>query len=100
MSYKRLLLGDANIVRSWQAAQTSRPQLLGVPLKHVSCLDTLATSLEEVSDELDYVVISVITGMLIEEGSAADVTGSCRTIVEGVVKRVCNVARRTSRVQV
>ena len=100
MSYRRLIIGDANVVRSWQAAQLARPQFASIPLKTVSCMDTLSSSLEDISNELDYVVVSVMTGLVIEEGSASDVRGSSFSIIDGVVKRVVNVAKRTSRVQV
>ena len=101
MAYKRLILGDANIVRSWQAAQLARPKdLVGASLKSATCLDTLSASLESVSDEVDYVVVSVMTGLLLEDVSPSDLKGSSVNILEGVVRRVCSTAKRTSRVQV
>ena len=74
--------------------------IFSVPFRSVSCVDTLASSLEDISNELDYVVVSVMTGLVIEEGSAADIRGSCVSILDGVVKRVNNVAKRATRVQV
>ena len=100
MVYKRVILGDANVVRSWQAAQVAMPQLLGVQLYPVSCFDTLSASLESVTTEADFAVVSVVTALLLDEGSGTDVKGTCCNILEGVVKRVCSVAKRHSRVQV
>ena len=98
MAYKRLILGDANIVRFWQ---TSTSVLVaGVPMKAVSCLDTLESSLGTVSDELDFVALSFLTSLIIEEGSPSDVKGSCANIVEAAVKLVSASARKSARVEV
>ena len=100
MSYQRLIVGDANVARFWQASQTARPQLLGVLLKPVSCFDTLTSALDTITDELDYAIISVLTGLLIEEGSANDVLSTSSSVLESVVKRVCGRADRAQRVEV
>ena len=100
MTYRRLIIGDSGVARFWQASQTARPQLLGVVLKPVSCFDTLASALDSVCDEMDYAVISVLTGLLIEEGTSADVSGSCSSVLDAVVKRVCGAAGRSPRVEV
>ena len=68
--YRRLLLGDANLVRFWQAAQSARPQLKDVPIKSASCLYTLESGLELVSDEFDYIIISMMTSVIIDDASA------------------------------
>ena len=100
MAYRRLLIGDANVVRFWQAAQVSRPQLNGVSLKAVSCLDTLDSALEGVSNELDYVIVSVVTSFLIEESSQTDISVSSFNVLQNIVKRVMSSAKRAQRVQV
>ena len=88
------------MARFWQASQTARPQLLGVTLKPVSCLDTLSSALDSISDELDYSIVSVLTSFLIEEVSSDDVLGGARAVLESVVKRVCNAAGQHPRVEV
>ena len=100
MTYSRLIIGDASVARFWQASQTARPQLLGVVLKPVSCLDTLSSALDTISNELDYAIVSVLTGILIEEGSSADVPGTTRSVLDAVVKRVCVAADRVPRIEV
>ena len=100
MSHRVLVLGDANVGRHWQAFQGCRPQLQGVPFRSVSCLDTFDTAMSSVTDELDYVLISVLTSMLLDEGSAQDVRGSCTNILGLVAKRLVAVAKKSSRVEV
>ena len=100
MTYSRLILGDSNIVRFWQAAQQARPQLVGVPLKPVSCHDTLTSALSSITDELDYVIVSVLTSFLIEEGSTVDCRKTCFNVIEMVVKGVSCAARKSKRVEV
>ena len=100
MPYRSLIVGDVNVARVWQAAQLARPQLVGVPLKVASCLDTLVSGLADVTDELDYVLVSVLNSMLLEEGSAADVSKSCSNIVSEVLTVVNAAAKKSSRVEV
>ena len=100
MSYQILIVGDANIVRFWEAAQLSRPQLVGVTLKPVSCMDTLASSLSDVNDGLDFVLVSVLTSLLVEEASATDVKGSSYNIIKDAYKLVLAAAKRAGRVEV
>ena len=100
MGYRTLLLGDSNIVRAWQAAQTSRPQLVGMPLQAVSCMDTLASGLSSVTDELDYVIVAILSSMLTEEGSAGDVIGSCTNIISDAVRTIAAAAKKSGRVEV
>ena len=100
MTYSRLIIGDGNVVKFWSASQSARPQLVGVPLKSVVCMDTFDAALQEVSQELDYVLMSIVTGFLIEEGSALDVRGSCVNILEGVLAKVDRVAKRHENVEV
>ena len=71
MTYTRLLIGDSNVGRFWASAQTARPQLVGVPFKSATCLDTFSSALSDVTDALDFVMVSVLTGLLIDEGSAS-----------------------------
>ena len=100
MTYSRLVIGDSNIVRFWQAAQLARPQLVGVPLKPVSCHDTLSAALDSITDELDYVIVSVLTSFLIEEGSSVDVRNTCFSVIESVVKGISRAAIKSKRVEV
>ena len=100
MGYRALLLGDVHVVLSWQAAQTSRPQLVGMPMTAANCLDTLTSGLASVTDELDYVIVSVLSSMLNEEGSAADVRGSCSNIISDAIRVISAAAKRSSRVEV
>ena len=100
MSYQRLVIADANIGRSWQASQLARPQLVGVPLKNAACLDTLASSLMDVTDALDYVVISVATSLVLDEASSTDVRGSSFNVFETMVKHVMAAAKKSARVEV
>ena len=98
MAYKRIILGDANIVRFWQASQLARPQLMGVTLKPVSCLDTLDAALGAVNDELDYALVSIVTSMLIDGVSVNDLEVSSHNIIEAAVKRLVATARKSARV--
>ena len=100
MSYHRLVVGDVNVVRFWQAAQLARPQLVGVPLKTVGCVDTLSSALAEVNDALDYVVVSVATTLLLEEATSVDVRGSSLNVFESLVKHITAAAKKSSRVEV
>ena len=52
MVYSQLIIADDNVVRFWPSCQLSRPQLVGVELKSVLCMDTLKSALEEVTDRL------------------------------------------------
>ena len=98
--YRSLFLGDANIGRFWQAFQSSRPQLRNSQYKSVVCLDTLDTALEAVTDELDFVVLSVLTSLILDEGSGADIRGTVTNIVDAAKKRVVAAARKSSRCEV
>ena len=100
MPYKILILGDANIVRFWDASQVARPQLLGVSLKPVSCFDTLTSALSIITDETDLVLLSFLTSFLLEEASAVEVRSTCTTIITDVVKRLVPVAKKSSKVEV
>ena len=100
MTYSRLIIGDANVARFWQASQLARPQLVGVPLKTASCLDTFATSLSDVTDAIDYVVISVITSLLLDEVSSTDVANSSHNVFQSAFQHVEASAKRASRVEV
>ena len=98
MTYQRLIIGDSSVSRFWQASQIARPQLLGVLLKPVSCLDTLSSALDSISDELDYAIVSVMTSLLIEECS--DDADGAKGVLEAIVRRVRTAAERSQRVEV
>ena len=100
MSYRRIIIGDVNVGRFWQAAQSARPQLREVPLRNTFCLDTLEASLDGVSDELDMVILSVLTSMIVEEGSASDVSGSASNIIDQALRRVIGSAKKSRRCEV
>ena len=100
MTYQRLIVGDSTIVRFWQAAQLARPQLVGVALKPASCLDTLSSGLSDVTDELDYVVVSMLTSYLTEEASGIDVRASTLSLISDVVRVISATAKRAPRVEV
>ena len=100
MGYKSLLIGDANVVRFWQASQTARPQLLGVPLRSVTCVDTLESALGSVTDEYDFVLVSVATSFLLEEGSCTEVRVSSTNILTDLTRRVSAAAKKSPRAQV
>ena len=100
MPYQFVIVGDANVVRFWEAAQVARPQLVGVGLKPASCFDTLSSALADVNDGLDFVVVSVLTSLLVDEASGTDVKGSSSNILSGAVKVVCAAAKKSGRVEV
>ena len=100
MAYKIVLIADANVVRFWDEAQKARPQLLGVSLKPVSCLDTLSSALADVNDGHDLALVSVLTTLLIDEASASDVRGSCYNVIRDVIKRIIATAKKSKRVEV
>ena len=98
--YKRLIIGDGNVVRFWQAAQISRKELLGVRLHHVSCMDTLDSSLGEITDEFDYVLVSVLTSLVLDEVSSSDIRKSGTNLFGDVTRRIAAAAKKSSRAQV
>ena len=100
MTYRRLIIGDVNVGRFWQAAQSARPQLRDVQLRNTFCLDTLEASLDGVTDELDLVILSVLTSLIVDEGSAADVSGSTSNIIDQALRRVIGCARKSKRCEV
>ena len=100
MPYQLIILGDANIARFWEDAQITRHQLVGAVFKPVSCLDTLTSALSEVNDGFDFVIVSILTTMLLEEGSASDLSSSCHNVVRDVVKRLCLSAKKSAKVEV
>ena len=100
MSYRRILIGDVNVARFWQSIQAARPQLKEVAFKHASCLDTLETALASVTDEHDYAVVSMVTSVLIDDGSASDVLGSCSNALEASLKRIISAAKKSKNCQV
>ena len=100
MTYVRLLVGDSNVVRFWDSAQVSRRDLAGVVLKSATCLDTLRSSLSEVTDALDFVVVSVLTSLATDEGSAFDVRPTCLTIFKDAIRIVSDTAKKSGRVEV
>ena len=100
MTYTRLIVGDSNVARFWQASQLARPQLVGVPLKTVSCLDTLAVALSDVNDSFDFVVVSVSTCLVLEEASSSDVKGSSSNVFEAMIKHVSAAAKKAPRAEV
>ena len=100
MTYKRLIIGDANITRFWPDCQSARPQLVAVPMRPAKCLDTLSSALSEVTDEFDCILISVLTSMLIDEASSADVSGSSFNIIRDAVRLISASAKKSSKVEV
>ena len=100
MTYRVLLLGDANVARFWEAAQVARPQLVGMTFKPVSCSDTFAASLQDVNDGFDYVLVSVLTSLLLEECLAAEIEGTSMNIIPDLVKQLCLAAKKSSKVEV
>ena len=100
MSYKVMIVADANVVRFWDAVQLARPQMVGVSLRPVSCLDTLSAALSDINDGIDYALVSVLTTLLLEEASASDVRASSYNIIRDVVKRVVACAKKSGRVEV
>ena len=100
MGYSQLIIGDANITRFWQANQLAKPQLVGVPLRSVSCYDTLNSAFEDVTDGLDYVLLSVVTGFLIDEGSPLDVRRTSVNILSSVLAPLADAAKKSDKVEV
>ena len=98
--YRCLYLGDANVGRFWQTVQGSRTQLQSAQYRAVSCLDSLETALSTVTDELDYVVVSSLTAMILEEGNSLDIRGSVSNIVDGARRRLTAAAARSLRCEV
>ena len=100
MGYRSLIVGDANVVRFWQASQLSRPQLVGVPMKSVTCFDTLDSAMKDVSDEYDYIVVSLLTSFILDEASSTDVRESCRNVVDAVMRPIVGAAKRAAHAEV
>ena len=100
MPYTLMILGDANVARFWEAAQVARPQLVGVTFKPISCMDTFSASLTDVNDGFDFVLVSVLTSLLVEECSSTDVTASSQNIIVDLVKLLRLAAKKSSKVEV
>ena len=100
MAYRRILVGDVNVGRFWQAMQGARPQLKDVPFRQAGCPDTLETALAHVSDEYDLAVVSMVTSVLIEECSAIDIKGSAVNCLEPIIKLIVAAAKRSAHCQV
>ena len=100
MPYSMMIIGDANVARFWDAAQVARPQLVGVAFRPVSCMDTISSSLREVNDGLDFVLVSVLTSLLLEECSSADVAGTSKNIIGDLAKHLSLAAKKSSKVEV
>ena len=100
MAYTRLIIGDSSIARFWAAAQLARPQLMSTAFKESSCLETLASALSDVNDSLDSVLVAVLSDLIIEEASSADITASCTNIVGDVFRALQRAASRSANVQV
>ena len=100
MVYSQMIIADDNVVRFWGACQLARPQLLGAVLKPVACFDTLSSALGDVTDKIDLVLLSVMTGFLVDEGSASDDSGSCRNVLDSVFRPIYSAAKKSSNVQV
>ena len=100
MSYRRILVGDVNVGRFWQAIKGARPQLSEVPFLSVTCLDTLEAALEKISDELDFAIVSMVTSVLIDECSAMDVRASAANALDPVVRRIVAAAKKSAHCQV
>ena len=100
MTLRRILIGDANIGRFWQALKGARPQLKDVQCRQASCLDTLETAHDQVSDEYDLAILSLVTSILLDECSSADVKGSAINAIDPVVRRVVGAAKKSSHCQV
>ena len=94
------MIGDSNVARSWQSAQAVRRDLVGVPLRSVSCFDTMEAALAEVTAELDYVVMSFDTSLVLDEASPVDVRGSCQNVFESVIKHLVAAAKKSVSVEV
>ena len=100
MVYSQLVIADDNVVRFWPAAQLARPQLLGVRLRSVLCYDTLTNAFEEVDNGLDFVLASVLTGFLVDEGCSTNIAGSCQNILETAFRPIYSAAKKSPKVQV
>ena len=100
MVYSQMIIADANVVRFWSACQLSRRELVNVQLQPVVCFDTLASSLEAINDSLDLVIVSVLTGFLIEEGSGLDIRGTCSNVLSSALRPIYSAAKKSSKVEV
>ena len=98
--YRCLFLGDANVGRFWPSVQGSRSQLRSAQYRSVSCLDTLESALSSVTHEYDYVVVSALTSMILEEGSPLDIRRTVSNIVDGAKRRLTAAAKRSLRCEV
>ena len=58
------------------------------------------SALEEVTDRLDLVLMSMLTGFLVDEGSILDIPGSCRNVLDTVFRPIYSAAKKSSNVQV
>ena len=102
MTYRQLILGDANVGRFWQAAHGRLSSLRSATFTSVTCPDTLQAGLGQVTDEFDFVIVSASTSLMLDEGaaSASDLRGTTRNILDMMTKQVSAAAMKSKRCEV
>ena len=95
MTYKRLIFCDANVGKLWQQMQSVRPELHEVSFRSASCLNTLFTALGVVSDQNDFVIVSEMTSLLIDEASFDEIKGSSMNVLEADAMDITSFAKRS-----
>ena len=74
--------------------QSVRPELHEVSFRSASCLNTLFTALGVVSDQNDFVIVSEMTSLLMEEASSDEIKGSSLNVLEADAKDITSSAKR------
>ena len=86
----RLLIGDNNLSRFWNAYQFARPGMKNSSLFTATDLDTFDHALSQIEDK-QMVIVSILTSILIEEANSADVSLSASNVCNEAVSRLIGV---------
>ena len=95
----RLLIGDNNLSRFWNAYQFARPGMKNSSLLTATDLDTFDHALTQ-ADDKEVVIISVLTSILIEEANALEVSVSAANVCNEAIARLVGVCPRSPSCQV
>ena len=95
----RLLIGDNNLSRFWNAYQFARPGLKNSSLLTATDLDTFDHALTQ-TDDKEVVIVSILTSILIEEANSLEVSVSASNVCSEAITRLIGICPRSPDCQV
>ena len=95
----RLLIGDNNLSRFWNAYQFARPGMKNSSLLTATDLDTFDHALSQIEDK-QMVIVSILTSILIEEANATELSVSASNVCNEALSRLVGVCPRSPDCQV